>query len=158
MRLATGKAFAAAAAVVALGGVGAYHAKPQAGPRGCREEPPSLLAVEYGPQGAEAARLDRIREDAAARHAANRLLARELADGRVELPAAVDELLRTNAAAPDFLAGMQTYFPAQTLEASAARNLISRADRELEHDPARRAEVVARLEAEYARAYGPRTE
>ena len=144
MRASRSVKLAAAAAVVTAGGLAAYHYWPL----------PGGLPADPDYHAAEADHLDHRRDEAAARHTANKRLVRDLAEGRIGLTVAAGTLLFTNAAAPEFISGLRSYYPAPTAEASAARNLLHRVNRELAADPPRRAAVRTRLEAEYATAFG----
>ena len=73
-----------------------------------------------------------------------------LVDGKLSLADAADEVGRINQGRPGFLDGLRSLYPAAVTERQlVARYVIHKAGERLEGDPARRAEVLARLEAEY---------
>lgn len=74
-----------------------------------------------------------------------------LIEGEMSLRVAVAELARINAGRTGFVTSLGCQHPeARTDETRLARYALHKAERFLERDPSRQAEVLARLEAEYA--------
>lgn len=88
------------------------------------------------------------------RFAVNDLLAQEVIDGRRPLAAAADLYWQLNQETPGFATSVRFYYRGPTLSAKVAQNLLLRAERQGRFEPGRKAEVLARLRAEYAAAYG----
>jgi hypothetical protein len=75
-----------------------------------------------------------------------------LIDGELSLGDATDEILRINQGRNGFIDGLRSTYPeAHTDRQLTARYAIRKAAEQLEGDPSRQAEVLARLEAEYHR-------
>ena len=112
-------------------------------------------AGELESANAEQARLLRVHHDTDERHRFNRTVVREVADGRLPLADGAALLWQSNRDERGYVTCLERSFAAPTAEARAARNLIFRVAVELRDDPPRRGPTIARLEAEYARVYGP---
>ena len=92
-----------------------------------------------------------LEERATARRAAANQVATELIADPTRLPTAADELSEVFRQDSGMRFVLKSLFPAAPSERHVyARHAISRIEYLLKHDPARRAAVLARLEAEYA--------
>jgi hypothetical protein len=82
-------------------------------------------------------------------------LIRRLVAGETRLAEVTASFLRLYAGSETYLTATGQAFPAPTPEASVAQNVIHLARDRVRDDPARRAEVLARLQAEYEAEHGP---
>lgn len=102
---------------------------------------------------AEAARLETQEATLAYLIELNRLIVRDVADGR-PLAGAARQLWQANKDRPGFAFALATYFRGPTAEARAADHLVMRVGLDVPLPPAAKARVLVRLRAEYAAAYG----
>ncbi len=99
---------------------------------------------------AEQARLEAACEQTARRIEACGHIVTRLIEGRTTLRQAAEELQPLLATAPGFETNMLLHYQVPTMRHGAARYAIQRAAQILHFEPTRKAEVLQRLEAEYA--------
>jgi hypothetical protein len=99
---------------------------------------------------AEQARLEAACEQTARRIEACGHIVTRLVEGRTTLSQAAEELQPLLATVPGFETNVLLHYQAPTMRHGAARYAIHRAAQILHLDPTRKAEVLRRLEAEYA--------
>ncbi|MDB5309058.1 MAG: hypothetical protein JWO38_3260 [Gemmataceae bacterium] len=83
-------------------------------------------------------------------------LVADLAAGRVAFGHATELLIRANADRPGYLEMVQTYYPAPSLEESAARNLLHRIEWLARTTASVQSDTLPRLKDEYASMFGRR--
>jgi hypothetical protein len=102
----------------------------------------------------QAADIARAKEDAADRHAFNRLLFTRLANGHVSLPEAVETHWAANHATLGFVETLPNYPGTSAIEVRQRLNVLRLVRVHLTDDPDRD-KIMARLLAEYEKVYGP---
>jgi len=112
------------------------------------------LEDELREHGEESARLEAAQMSQERRFELNDLLVREVYEGRRPLDRAAAELMRVNRESPGFVTVVDRYYKGPTMIAKVADNLMHRIERDDRYPKGRKAEVMARLRAEYAAAYG----